>query len=233
MLQIYEIDYDSAAQEYFITLTEQDKLVIIIPPWLSIRNTPTYRLNGETLKISKDRLRPTHLELHSGEKLEIYQQATFSMGDFLPKLTFNGVTSTNKYRIPLLDRAIMFMPLLLVFLGGLHGGFTGSVGVALNRALIRAPWPRWQKTCAMLTTTATAAIIYFSGIITVAVYHHMHNPNIGAITKPALPPNQLYTEAPSPNQTATNTPTEEPRQAQDTSKNDVASDPKAAGYGNN
>ena len=72
--------------------------------------------------------------------------------------------------LPLWQRALMLLPLLLIFVGGLVGGLFGGLGVEVNRRLARSELMLPGKVLGMLITTVAAGGLWFGSVVALGYF---------------------------------------------------------------
>ncbi|MDG4758511.1 hypothetical protein [Micromonospora sp. WMMD710] len=85
-----------------------------------------------------------------------------AFADPYPTVEVNGVPHRTGPAIPVILRALVLLPILLVAVGGALGGLIGALGVGANLAVARLPIPSAAKAAAMLGVTVVASVVWLA-----------------------------------------------------------------------
>jgi hypothetical protein len=91
--------------------------------------------------------------------------------DAYPTLEINGVKHRTGPKVPVPLRALAWVPIVLLGLGGLVGGLIGALGVMVNMVIARRPASAVLKTVLMLAVLGVAVVswIVVAGAIRAAI----------------------------------------------------------------
>ena len=79
-----------------------------------------------------------------------------------PRIAVDGTVHRTGPEAPASLKALAFLPLLLLFLGGLPGASLGVAGVLVNFVVIRSTGSRWIAVATCLGTLLLGAVVLFA-----------------------------------------------------------------------
>lgn len=100
------------------------------------------------------------LSAAAGGAVEATVRTAFA--DPYPTVEINGVPHRTGPAIPILLRALVLLPILLVAVGGALGGLIGALGVGANLAVARTRIPPAAKAAAMLGVAVVATVVWLA-----------------------------------------------------------------------